>query len=734
MDAFRGALLGTLAGLVMGYTTEDSCMAETTRAFPVVGHVPADQRLQDLKDLDGYFPFTPPATRAAWEERAAQVRLQIRVALGLWPEPERTPLHAVIHGRREQEGYAVEKVYFESLPGFFVTGNLYRPLNVSGPVPGVLCPHGHWPNGRFSDCGVDGVRKQIVQGAERFERGGRSALQSRCMQLARLGCIVFHYDMIGYADSTQIPFALAHGFNTQRAGMNAAEGWGLFSPQAEAHLQSAMGLQAWNSIRALDFLSGLPGVDPARLGVTGESGGGTQTFILAALDPRVAVSVPAVMVSTAMQGGCTCENACLLRVGTGNVEFAALFAPKPQCLISANDWTKEMSTKGFPELQELYRLMGAPDAIEHHPFVHFEHNYNYVSRAAMYAWMNRQFGLGLPTPVVEEDYPLLSAPELTVWDEQHPRPAGGDEVERGILRWWHQDSCRQLAALAPVDAASLRRYRDTVGRAWEVILGRGVPAAGDVSFAESARPKGKRVRTVVGLLRCAARGEELPLVLLEPHGADGRVALWLHREGKAGLYEADGQIRAAVRRLLDAGVTVAGVDLLFQGEFLPDGKAVTETRRVKNPREAAAFTFGYNHALFAQRVHDVLSALAFLRQRFPAGAVWVVGLEEAGPWAAVALTQAQDAVAKAAIDTGGFRFANVAAIHSPDFLPGGAKYDDLPGALALAAPTALWLAGEGAEGPALTRAAYIAAGAAGALTVAADSATAEAAVDWLLRR
>jgi dienelactone hydrolase len=244
--------------------------------------------------------------------------------------PVKTPLNAVIHGRIEQPEYTIEKVYFESFPGFYVTGNLYRPATVSGRVPGILSPHGHWANGRFYDSGEAAVLRDIVQGAERFEDGGRSPMQARAVQLAKMGCVVFHYDMIGYADCQQISFEIAHRFAKQRPEMNRAEGWGLYSPQAESNLQSVMGLQTWNSIRALDFLESLPDVDPQRLAATGASGGGTQTFMLAAVDPRLAVSFPAVMVSTAMQGGCTCENACLLRVGTGNIELAGLFAPKPQ--------------------------------------------------------------------------------------------------------------------------------------------------------------------------------------------------------------------------------------------------------------------------------------------------------------------------------------------------------------------------------------------------------------------
>lgn len=735
MEGITGAPWRRLACVALVCMVEACCMAQTTpRVFPA-GQVPADVRLKDLKDLDGYFPFTPPPTREAWEQRAERVRLQIRVALGLWPEPERTPLNAVIHGRREQAGYTIEKVYFESMPGFFVTGNLYRPASPAGKCPGVLCPHGHWANGRFTDCGPDEVRKQIVQGAERFEDGGRSPLQSRCVQLARMGCVVFHYDMIGYADSVQIPQALAHGFAKQRPEMNTAENWGLFSPRAESHLQSVMGLQAWNSIRSLDFLLGLPDVDPGRIAVTGASGGGTQTFILSAIDPRVTVSVPAVMVSTAMQGGCTCENACLLRVDTGNVEFAALFAPKPLCLISADDWTREMPTKGFPQLKQVYTMLGAPDAIRHAPFLHFPHNYNYVSRAVLYDWLNEQFGLGLPKPVVEQDYPRLSAAELTVWDEAHPRPAADDAFERRLLGWWTSQTRAALDAAAPRDTASLQRYRELAGRGWDVVIGRGLPGPGEVTFAETARTQTGGIPCVAGAVRFAVRGEELPAVLLGPGTPGGRVALVVHGEGKNGLFLADGAVRPEIRRLVEAGVTVAGADLLYQGEFLADGKPVTRTRRVKNPREAAAYTFGYNHSLFAQRVHDVLTLIGLLKDgHLKPAEVWVVGIEGAGPWVAAALGRAPGAVARAALDTGGFRFAAVDDIHSPDFLPGGARYDDLPGALATAAPCPLWLAGEGAQGPALVRAAYRAAGAEGALrcdaAVGADAL--KAAVGWLL--
>lgn len=698
------------------------------------GQVPHDARLQPLKDLNGYFPFDPPKTKEAWAVQSERLRMRILVSQGLWPMPQPTPLNAVVHGLIDQGDYTIEKAYFESFPGFFVTGNLYRPKNGDGKAPGVLCPHGHWSEGRFYDAGEKNVLWDIVRGGERFENGGRSPMQSRCVQLARMGCVVFHYDMIGYADSQQISFQLAHKFAKQRPEMNAAENWGLFSPQAESRLQSVMGLQTYNSLRALDFITSLPDVDSHRIAVTGASGGGTQTFMASAVDPRVTVSIPAVMVSTAMQGGCTCENACLLRVEAGNVDYAGLFAPKPLCLLAADDWTKEMPTKGFPELQQLYQLLGSPKLVELHALTHFKHNYNYVNRASMYHWVNEHLELGLSEPIVEEDYERLSGKELTVWDDQHPQPPGGDDFERDLLRYWTQDTREQLDALKPVDAESFAKYKATVGAGIDVVIGRHLPSDRDVAFVETTRQAFDGGEIVCGLLRNTPRDEELPLIQLVPSQKSNKTAIWLTPLGKAGLFDEQGRPLRAVRQLLRAGVAVIGVDLLYQGEFLADGKPLEETGRVDNPREAAAYTFGYNHSVFAQRTHDVLSVIQFAKfGREESSKVFLLATEGAGPWAAAARAVAAGAVDRAAIWTGGFRFGAVTAIHSPDFLPGGAKYDDLPGMLAVAAPGPLWLAGESEPSAFVVAAAYAAADAQAKFRfVEKDAASPESAVAWLL--
>lgn len=712
----------------------NSVSAEPIRVLSA-GQTPKDTRLEPLKDLNGYFPFEPASSVEEWNRRAERVKRQVLVSLGLWPLPTRTALNPVVHGKIDRDDYTVERVYFESMPGFFVTGSLYRPKNKSGKLPGVLCPHGHWANGRFHDAGEAAVKKEIASGAEKFPEGGRSPLQARCVHLARLGCVVFHYDMLGYADSQQISTGIAHGFAKQRPEMIGTKEWGLFSPQAESHFQSIMGLQTWNSIRALDFVSSLPDVDPERLGVTGASGGGTQTFLLGAVDPRPKAAFPAVMVSTAMQGGCTCENACNLRIDTGNVEFAAMFAPKPVAMSAANDWTKEMSTKGFPELQKHFQLLGVPENVSLLSRTEFGHNYNAVSREAMYKWFYKHLHIGEGEPAAERDYKRLTEAEMTVWNDEHPQPPKGDDFERGLLRWWTEDSEKQLAAIRK-KTDSLKQFQSIVRPALDIVIGRGLPDAKDLEYDQKIKEDRGDYLLMAGLLRNKKRGEELPVLFFFPKKWNGDATIWLHPNGKAGLCEGN-EPNADVKKLISAGHSVIGVDLIYQGEFIKDGTSLEKARKVGNSREAAAYTFGYNPTVFAQRVHDVLTVTTFVKnhERAPKR-ITLVGLEgSAGAWGAAARVQAGDKIDRAMLDTAGFRFLKVNDIYSLDFLPGGAKYGDLPGMLTAAAPGAIWLAGEDDASIAGLKSAYESAGQPDRLTIGSGKGDSlrQAAMEWLCR-
>jgi hypothetical protein len=699
----------------------------------LIAAAPASGRADDVrrgppKDLNGFFPFEPPTNVADWPARREAVQRRVRVALGLWPPPTKTPLAPVIHGKMDRGDYTVEKVFFESLPGLFVTGNLYRPARVTGKVPGVLFAHGHWADARLSDLPRDQLLAEIASGAERFERGGRSRFQSLCVQLARMGCVVWHWDMLGASDCRQLEGDLVHRFAKQRPEMSRPDGWGFYSPQAEARLQSIMGVQTWNAVRSLDFLLSLPEVDPTRIAMTGASGGGTQTMMLAGIDDRIALSYPVVMVSTGMQGGCTCENASLLRIGTGNVEFAALFAPKPQGMNTADDWTKELATKGFPELERLYGLLGREANVFLQRGEHFPHNYNAVSRSGFYTFLNEHFWLGHESPVIERDYEPLPRERLTVWDATHPAPAFGDAAfEKRLVKWLADDAAAQIAREAATDAGLARTIRPAV----EVLVGRTLADAGPVFWDAGEKAATDGHLRIEGILRNQKHREEVAVTWLYPEKWRGDVVIWLDGTGRRGLEDADRRPAEPVRSLLAAGATVVGADLFRQADPAP-----VANRLVANPREAPAYTYGYNHTLFAQRAHDVLTLLAFLRTGDAEGRrpkrIAVAAFGDAGPVAAAALAVAGEAVDRAAIDTGGFRFAAVTDYRDAMFLPGGAKYLDLPGMLALRAPRPLWLAGEGATAPAPVAVGH-GAGAVG-LTVFAGAPEARraAAAAWLL--
>lgn len=678
--------------IVLTFSFGQLCRADAPPRVLPEGELPADSRLGALRDLNGYFPFQPVASAAEWNARAPQLRTQLRVALGLLPEPTKTPINAVIHSPVDRPEYTVSRVYFESMPGHFVTGSLYRPKGKTGPLPAVLSPHGHWNNGRFHEYSEKEVRDEIAVGSERFLKGGRYPLQSRCVQLARMGCVVFFYDMIGYADSVQ----LDHRPGVREA-MNTAENWGFFSPQAELRLQSMAGLQTWNSIRALDFLCSLPEVDAKRIAVTGASGGGTQSMIVSAIDDRISAALPAVMVSTAMQGGCTCENACHLRCGLGNIEIAALTAPRSLGLTAADDWTKELQTKGYPDLKKLYEQLSKPDAFQARFHIHFPHNYNSVNRMFMYGFVNDALGLGMEKPILENDFEPLTRDEHTVWTADHPRPSGdnvGDAHERKLLAHWTDDGQKQIEALQK----GSDEYCKLMKEGWTAIIGapqdassvvvdhKGQGVAGDYAWRS-------------GLIRNPATGQELPAVALVPQQPNGFV-LWFSDKGQAGLFDAEGQPKLAIRELLAAGKAIIGVDLLYQGEFLPDGKPLTQARlnlptgdKPQPWQYAAAYTFGYNRSLFGHRVQDVLTTLAALRKQHPeVSDVGVVGVgREAGPVVLAACALAAEQPAKTAVATDGFRFDQVTKFDDPMFVPGAARYAGVDGLKSLIEPDRLQL-------------------------------------------
>lgn len=646
-----------------------------------------DARYGKPKDYNGYFPWTPPVSKEAWEKRRKEVREQILIANGLWPMPPKTPLQAVIHGKIEREGYTIEKVYFASLPGHYVTGNLYRPTGKRGKLPAVLSPHGHWRDGRFYDAGEKEAKQQMASGAEKTEAGARYPLQARCAQLARMGCVVFHYDMIGYADSQQI---------THRTGFLDAE--------AELRLQNFMGLQTWNTIRAYDFLESLPDVDPARIGVTGASGGGTQTFILGAIDDRPAAAFPAVMVGTAMQGGCICENASYLRVGTGNIEIAGLFAPRPLGMSGANDWTVDIETKGLPELKALYRLYGVEDNVFAKTYKQFGHNYNQPSRELMYNFFNKHLKLGHKEPVTEQPFVPVPAKELSVFDQGHPVPKDATNAA-GVRRYLTEDSDKQVNALLPKDGQTLAEFRRVKGAALRVMIGDKLPKPDMVSrSSEGTGIRGLGLDITSFTLNRKGTSETVPAMFMRGAEFDGTVVVWVDPEGLDGVQKDANQTPVAPAVLKNKGA------ILAIESFRTGAKAKDEPPFVN--KGFAGYTFGYNRPLVSERVADILTAVAYAKNIKGVKKVHLVGFGKAGPWVLLARGLCGDAVQRTAVDLNRFRFEQVKDTNDEMMLPGALKYGGLPALAALCAPGELYLHNaEGIGTSSWLEAAYAASGA-----------------------
>ena len=323
-----------------------------------------------------------------WKTRRDKIRENILRGTNLWPLPERTALNPILHSRRTYDGYSVENVAIESRPGVFATGNLYRPLQGDGPFPAILCSHGHWS--KKTDYG-------------RF----RPDMQYRCATLARMGAVVLAYDMVGYGDSE-----------------NA--GWQHRIPQA-------LELQLWNSIRLLDYLCSRADVDAKRIGMTGASGGGTQTFLLTAVDDRIAVSVPVVMVAAHFFGGCVCESGMPIHkrgaYETNNTEIAAVAAPRPMLLVSdGGDWTRNTPRVEFPFIREIYGLYEAQDRIVNVHLGDEGHDYGYSKRLHVYRFLAKHLGLSLDKvtrangAVSEDPVVLQSYEDLLVFTDQQPLP------------------------------------------------------------------------------------------------------------------------------------------------------------------------------------------------------------------------------------------------------------------------------------------------------------------------
>lgn len=331
---------------------------------------------------------------ASWEKRQERIKKGIIEGMQLEKMPKISEnFNTIIHSKLKMDGYNVENIAIESFPGFYITGNLYTPTMEKEKYAAILSPHGHLTNKRFTDF-----------------------MQYRCAVLARMGAVVFAYDMIGYGESDQV----------------------------EHKMPIALLLQTHNSQRVLDYLLSRPDVDSERIGMTGGSGGGTQTFMLTAIDDRIKVSIPAVQVSAHFFGGCVCESGMPVHRSadhqTNNVEIAALCAPRPLLMISdGGDWTRNTPRVEYPYVQKVYSLYNAEHKVENVHLPLERHDYGFSKRAAAYNFFQHHLKLSSNIPYDEgylEDFVTILPPEnLRVFNTANPKPENLLQGNQAVMEY-----------------------------------------------------------------------------------------------------------------------------------------------------------------------------------------------------------------------------------------------------------------------------------------------------------
>ncbi len=518
-------------------------------AVSASGQVPLqDRRNVEIASPATHFQVREYRSLGEWRARRGALRQQILSAAGLFPMPARNPLHPITVRRLAVGDVVIETILLETLPGYFLAGNLYRPAQDSGRRPAVLSPHGHWRRGRLENIPSYSV-------------------PALGLNLARQGYIVFAHDMVGYQDTRQTP----HDFGGWREQLWA------FSP---------LGLQLWNSVRALDYLESRPDVDPARLAVTGASGGATQTILLAAVDDRVRVDAPVNMVSASAQGADPCEEAPNLRLDSFNVEFAAMMAPRPMLLVSCSgDWTHNTPAEEFPAVQRIYAFYGAASQVRNQHFI-AQHNYNADSRQAVYRFFNHDL-LGLDEfHGPEEPVPPLNDNDLKV--RTLPQTALSYD---SLFRQWREASDRQNQQAADPEAIR-ERLRLVFAAEWPTH-----PMSGS---------EGDRL-----VLSRPGRGDRVPV-------------LWFPGTGEPSVVIHPGGIDAA-RRSTEVAALLAARQPVVLADVFQTGSARAHRDR------AGPYFLSYNQTDDANRVQDILTVLAYVKSR-TGQPIRLMGLEDAAIW------------------------------------------------------------------------------------------------------
>lgn len=562
-----------------------------------------DQRLLTVHHNNFAYRADVPPDVERWKRRRDFTRNQVALAAGLRPMPQAMPLNPRIWGHTSHEGSVIAKISVETLPGLVLTGNIFYPEKIKNPAPGILCPHGHWPQGRI-------------------HHDQRGSVPMRCLMLARLGFVVLCYDMIGKNDNDQ----LLHAWPLDIAN--------------DAYLAgvSPFGLQTWNSLRALDVLCDLPEVDPRRIGCTGTSGGASQTWTVALLDERIKVIAPVCMLSSHFQGGCQCEEGPLLRLcGVTSFDILAAIAPRPLLLPSVtSDWTNLNLRYEVQELRKVYDLFHAGDAIKAFQ-LDAPHNYNQETREHVYPWFTHWLlNQSLRDAIPEDDVAVPPANILL----HSPIPAAPtEESTRQAISQLKTAYCAN-ALPRPQEKRQLADLRDQQVALLSDVINDDLDLHDVVVRVTCPQWRLPHAKAAGQLISRREQGDVIPAIRITPDECRDNtpVCLLIAPDGKQEFFD-DGQHSAVLNTVTKHGCPALTIDLMGSGD-----SADMPARSPRNEQDPSFFAF--NPSLFSMRVQDILTTLTLLREEGTRPIVVIAMGEAARPTlCALALTTPVQAAA-----------------------------------------------------------------------------------------
>lgn len=584
--------------------------------YIVFPHPSLDWRLAPYRHTNFRMPAKIFTSREEIDARREEIVFNLRMAAGLYPWPEKTPLNVKTELVGDYEGYTIQKIMYESMPGFWSTGNLYLPRPLTGKHPAILYCMGHFEDQRLT------------------REPGKIDVPQQLANFARMGFICLVPDMIGKVDSRQI---------THDYGRDEMELW----------QSNGLGVQLWNNIRALDLLCDMPEVDAERIGMTGCSGGATQTLTLALVDDRIKAAAPINMISLEMQGGCQCENAPGLRRHSENCEMCCMLAPRPLFIAgSTGDWTRNQETIEYPVLRQAYALYGAQDKLEHYYQV-AGHQYNAKTRHQVYSFFARTL-MGEDPHWVEQPIEVANVWDLSWFRGEGHAPGFGSDAE--FFAAHKADLAKRTANLPRAEKKKMLAWVTGV-REQELFT-----ADPTVFELDGMRMEHDAAVTHGGV--------EVPFIRMIPQGWDGkRLCLALSGEGK------DCLDKPVIRQMLKEGIAVLSGDLFLLGEVV-DGikKPLTDPQGLRHYT-----TFHYTNDGY--RIQDAALLWQAARQAAPECTIWAEGAAARAVACALPFLQG---VKSAKLEDAALHLDGDAAYFEHFHVPGIMLVGGIEGALALA--------------------------------------------------